>query len=74
MTISIVSGMSFFNVGESGLPASAVTLLPMLGGLLSIALYAYDRHHERDLIIVDFALLIVRPFAVLYRILRTGGR
>jgi hypothetical protein len=39
-------------------------------GLLPIALYLYDRYHKRDLVIADLGHAMVRPAALLYRILR----
>ena len=60
--------------GRRGLPGPAISLRPLLCLLLSAVLYVYDRRHERDLVVADFALLIVRPFAAVYDILRTGGR
>ena len=64
---AIVLGIGLYFLG-----VPFVSVLPLFV-LLSVALYAYDRRHERDLIIADFGLLIVRPFAVLYRIFRTAG-
>lgn len=74
VTLGIVFGLSLLGAERLGLPAPVVSLLPLLGLLLSAVLYVYDRHHERDLIVADLALLIVRPFAAVYDILRTGGR
>jgi hypothetical protein len=39
-------------------------------GFLPVALYLYDRYHERDLVIADLGHAMVRPAALLYRILR----
>jgi len=39
-------------------------------GFLPSVLYLYDRYHERDLVIADLGHAIVRPAALLYRILR----
>ncbi|MFC7072347.1 hypothetical protein ACFQJ7_05600 [Halovenus rubra] len=36
--------------------------------LFPIVLYLYDRNHSRDLVIADFVLRIVRPLAVVYRL------
>ncbi len=74
VTLGVAFGLSLFGAERLGLPAPVVSLLPLLGLLLSAVLYVYDRRHERDLIVADLALLIVRPFAAVYDILRTGGR
>jgi hypothetical protein len=39
-------------------------------GLLPSVLYLYDRYHERDFVIADLGHAIVRPAALIYRILR----
>ena len=64
---AIVLGVGLYFLG-----APFVSVLPLFA-LLPVALYVYDRRHERDLIITDFGLLMVRPLAVLYRVLRIGG-
>ena len=64
---AIVPGIGLYFLG-----APFVSVLALFA-LLAVALYVYDRRHERDLIIADFAKLIVRPLAVLYRVLRMGG-
>jgi hypothetical protein len=40
-------------------------------GFLPVALYLYDRYHERDFVIADLGHAMVRPAALLYRILRS---
>lgn len=74
VTLGIAFGLSLFEAERLGLPGPAISLLPLLCILLSAVLYVYDRRHERDLVVADFALLIARPFAAVYDILRTGGR
>lgn len=39
-------------------------------GFLPSVLYLYDRYHERDFVIADLGHAIVRPAALLYRILQ----
>jgi hypothetical protein len=54
------------------LPRVAVFTLFLIGfGLLPAGLYSYDRHHDRDLVIADLGLAIVRPAGIRYRILRS---
>lgn len=39
-------------------------------GFLPVALYLYDRYHERDFVIAELGHTMVRPVTLLFRILR----
>lgn len=71
-TAATIAGLGLYLVDAErlGVPFTAVVLLYVL---LPAALYLYDRHHARDLVIADLALRIVRPLAALYHVLRTAG-
>lgn len=71
---TVVTTLSIFTVYIFGieLPGVAVFTLFLIGfGLLPAGLYLYDRHHDRDFVIADLGHAIVRPAAILYRILRS---
>ncbi|ELY94142.1 hypothetical protein C483_03220 [Natrialba hulunbeirensis JCM 10989] len=75
--IMIIASFSLYWV-DTGALGSAESIV---GGLLFVVfplvlvfgLYMYDRRHERDLIIADAVLHVVRPIAVLIRLLRGAG-
>lgn len=73
VTTILALGVSLVGPERLGPAAPAADLIFLLALFLPVVLYAYDRHHERDLVIADFGLLAVRPVAVLYRLLRVGG-
>jgi hypothetical protein len=70
---AVVMGVLVFGVYALGLKsqdaATATVFLSYV--LVSAVLYVYDRHHERNLVLADIAHTMVRPLAVLYRVLRT---
>ncbi len=70
---AVVMGLLVFGVYALGLESrNAATITVFSSGLLvSAVLYAYDRHHERDLVLADVAHTMVRPLAVLYRVFTT---
>ena len=71
---TVVTTLFIFGVYVLGieLPRVAVFTIFLIGvGLLPAGLYFYDRHHDRDLVIADLGHAIVRPAAIIYRILRS---
>jgi hypothetical protein len=74
VTVLVVFGAVLLRSSGLRLPASLVSLTPLLGILLPVVLYAYDRRHDQELVIVEITLRIVRPLAALYRALRALGR
>jgi hypothetical protein len=68
-----VTTILVFGVYVLGIEPSGVVLLTGFSvGLvfLPAGLYLYDRYRERDLVIADLGHAIVRPAALLYRVLR----
>ena len=68
----VIIGLLLYYGGAArlGVPFAVV---PALFVLLPSILYVYDRQHERDLVIADAALRIVRPLVAVYHVLRTAG-
>ncbi len=73
VTALLVFGVVVLGRERLGPVAPAVDLIPLLALLLPVVLYVYDRRHEHDLVVAELGHLVVRPFAVVYRVLRVGG-
>lgn len=71
-TVTIISGLLLYYSGAAqlGVPFAVV---PALFVLLPSILYVYDRQHERDPVIADAALYVVRALVAVYHVLRTAG-
>ncbi|SEH16217.1 hypothetical protein SAMN04487967_2497 [Natronorubrum sediminis] len=54
-------------------PAISAAVVVIFPAALTLGLYIYDRRHERDLVIADAALYVVRPIAAVIRLFRGGG-
>ena len=69
VTTLLVFGVYILGVA---LPEVAVFAVFLVGFVfLPAGLYGYDRYHERDFVIADLGHAMVRPAALLYRILRS---
>ncbi len=64
---ALVFVVSFLGFGGSEV---AVLTVFSIGLCLPVVLYVYDRRHERDFVIAELGHAMVRPCAILYRILR----
>jgi hypothetical protein len=65
-----VTTVLVFGVYALGIEPPGIVLFAGLV-LLPTGLYLYDRYHERDLVLADLGHAMVRPVALLYRVLRT---
>lgn len=73
--ILVVFGVSWLGPGvlegvDPAISAAVVVIFPLA---LALALYGYDRRHERDLVIADAVVRAVRPVAAVIRLFRGGG-
>jgi hypothetical protein len=69
VTTILVLGVSVIGIE---LPEVVLFTSFLIGfGFLPVALYLYDRYHERDFVIAHLGHAMVRPAALLYRILRS---
>ncbi|WP_255169611.1 hypothetical protein [Natrononativus amylolyticus] len=73
ITLLVILGLFLLNSGAIEGIESLMLLLFASQIALALGLYIYDRRHERDLIIADAAVRVVRPVAALIRLLRGGG-
>jgi hypothetical protein len=58
---------AIFLLGVENLEAAVLTVF-FVGLCIPVVLYVYGRHHAHDLVIAEFAHMVVRPVAVLYRL------
>jgi hypothetical protein len=68
VTTLLVFGVYLLGVELPGIIIFTMFLIGL--GFLPAGLYFYDRYHRRDLVIADLGHAIVRPVALVYRILR----
>ncbi|TYL38720.1 hypothetical protein CV102_09380 [Natronococcus pandeyae] len=75
--IMMIAGFSLYWVDTEVLgsaeSAIGVLLFVVFPIMLVLGLYIYDRRHERDLIIADAVMHVIRPIAALIRLLRGAG-
>ncbi len=70
-TVTTILVLGMYVIGIE-IPETVLFTSFLIGfGFLPVALYLYDRYHERDFVIADLGHAIVRPAAIVYRILRS---